>query len=96
MNMATSPRVALPLTVSLNGGTLNEVVDILESALGVAAKIPQIAPEAGLGAIVLHLISAAVQRIQTETGKPIDLSNIPYEAPLPEPSPVQPLVTPAP
>ena len=72
-----------PLTVSLQGGTLTEVTTILQDAINVASLFPASAPSAALAGLILQIISAAAARIRSETGKPIDLSKIPYEQPLP-------------
>lgn len=80
--MSTTPATA-PLSLSLSGGTLDEVLAILSTALSVLSKIPVTAPEAALGSVLLQIITAAVQRVESATGKPIDLTQIPQEAPLP-------------
>jgi hypothetical protein len=74
---------ALPLSITINNGRLAEVTSILQGALQILGMFPGTAPEAALGSLLLQIISGAVARIQAETGKPIDLSKIPYEAPLP-------------
>jgi hypothetical protein len=82
--MSTIPTPAgAPLAVSLTGGTVSEVLSILQDALNVAAVIPASAPAAALASVIFQIITAAVSRVQSETGKPLDLSKIPYEAPLP-------------
>lgn len=81
--MSTTPTTPTPVTVSLAGGTLNDILAILSAALGVMSAIPVTAPAAGIALVVEQIIVAAVNRIQTQTGLPIDLTKIPVEAPLP-------------
>lgn len=83
MNTTPTPSLETPLAITLQGGTITEVTTILQNALQIAALFPAAAPVAAIGGLLLQIIGAAVQRIQTETGKPIDLSKIPFEAPLP-------------
>lgn len=81
--MSTTPTTPSPVTVSLAGGTLNDILAILSAALGVLSAIPVTAPAAGIALVVEQIIVAAVNRIQTQTGLPIDLTKVPVEAPLP-------------
>lgn len=84
MNATPNPvATAAPLNFTVQGGTLQEVVTVLEDSLNVLDVIPATAPFAGLATILLGIITAAITRVKTETGKPIDLSKIPIEAPLP-------------
>lgn len=83
--MSTTPAPAPagpPLSVSIQGGTIQEVTSILEDAINVASLFPAAAPSAALAGLILQIISAAAARIRQQTGKPIDLSQIPYEQPL--------------
>ena len=80
--MNTTPAVA-SLSVSLQGGTLQEITSVLEAGINIAATFPAAAPGAAIADLILQLISAAAARIQQQTGKPVDLSAIPIEQPLP-------------
>lgn len=82
-NLPGSVAVATaPLTINLQGGTTDEVLAILNAALNILGMIPATAPEALLGQLLLGIITSAVGRIKSESGKPIDLSLI---------QPIQPL-----
>jgi len=81
--MSTTPTPVQPLSVSLVGGTLNEILLLLSTALSVLSAIPATAPEGALGSLVLQIVTAAVQRIESQTGQPIDLTKIPQLTPLP-------------
>jgi hypothetical protein len=82
--MSTTPApVTPPVAVSLTGGTLNDILLILSSALSVLSAIPVTAAGAGIATVVMGIITAAVTRIESQTGKPIDLTQIPIETPLP-------------
>jgi hypothetical protein len=83
MNATPTAPTPSPLAVSIQGGTLQEVTTILQDAINVAGMFPAAAPSAALAGLILQIISAAASRIRQETGKPIDLSKIPYEQPLP-------------
>ena len=80
--MSTSPTPQPGPQISIQGGTLSEILVILQDALNVLAAVPVTAMPAGLASVVLGIVTAAVQRIQSQTGKPIDLTKIPSEAPL--------------
>ena len=81
--MSTTPTPVTPVTASLAGGTVSEIMLILQEALNVLSVIPATAAGAALANVIFQIITAAVARIQQQTGKPIDLSTIPIEAPLP-------------
>ena len=83
--MSTTPTTpsSNPLSINIAGGTLNEVLVVLQDALNVLAVIPTTAMPAALANVILGIVTAAVQRIQSQTGKPIDLTTIPTETPLP-------------
>jgi hypothetical protein len=83
MSTTPTPAPATPVSVSLVGGTLNDILLILGSALSVLSAIPVTAPAAAISSVVLQIITAAVTRIESQTGKPIDLTQIPVETPLP-------------
>lgn len=83
MSTTSTPAPSSPVTVSLAGGTLNDILAILSAALGVLSAIPVTAPAAGIALVVEQIIVAAVQRIEAQTGQPIDLTKIPVESPLP-------------
>jgi hypothetical protein len=70
-------------TISITGGKLSEILIILQDALNVLAVVPVTAMPAGLASVILGIVTAAVTRIQSQTGRPLDLTNIPTEAPLP-------------
>lgn len=78
--MSTTQNPVQPLTLSLQGGTLNEILGLLSDAL---ATLSTVVPGAGIALVVEQIIIAAVNRIQSQTGKPIDLTQIPVETPLP-------------
>jgi hypothetical protein len=82
-NIATVTPKVPALNFSITGGALSEVETVLEDALNVLDVIPVTAPFAGLATLLLGIITAAVTRIKSETGKPIDLNIIPTETPLP-------------
>lgn len=81
--LSTVTPVTPPVSIAITGGTLAEVTTILQDALNVLDVIPVTAPFAGLASVILGVITAAVSRIKTQSGLPIDLSKIPVEAPLP-------------
>jgi hypothetical protein len=84
MSTATpAPSPTYPVQVSIQGGTLNEVMTILQEGLSVLAAVPATAVPASLANVILSIVTAAVQRIESQTGKPIDLTQIPVETPLP-------------
>jgi hypothetical protein len=78
-----TPVPTAPVSIAIQGGTINEVLTLLSDALGVLAAFPPTAVPASLASVLLGIIAAAVNRIQTQTGKPIDLTQIPTEGPLP-------------
>jgi hypothetical protein len=85
--MSTTPPVTpstpAPLSITVQGGTLNEILTLLSDALSVLAAFPPTAVPAALVSVLVGIIAAAVQRIQTQTGRPIDLTQIPTETQLP-------------
>jgi hypothetical protein len=87
--MTTTPVVPTPtptpaqITIAISGGTLNEVLTLLSDALAVLSAFPPTALPAGLASVILGIVVAAVNRIQSQTGKAIDLTTIPTEALLP-------------
>lgn len=83
MSSTPTPPAPAPVTVSLQGGALSDVLAILSAALSVLAAIPATAAGAALAEVLISVITAAVQRIESQTGKPIDLTQIPVETPLP-------------
>lgn len=63
--------------------SLADDIAILNQALNILDVIPATAPFAGIAQVILEIITAAVSRIKAQSGKPIDLAQIPVEAPLP-------------
>ena len=81
--MATSPAPTPgSAQIAIQGGTLSEVLAILSSALNFLSAVPATAAPAAVASLVAQIVIAAVQRIQSQTGKPIDLTQIPTETPL--------------
>ena len=52
---------------------------ILQTALTTLSGIPITAPEAAIGKGLVTIIQSAMAAYQLETGKPIDLTQIPQE-----------------
>lgn len=87
-NISTVIAQVPAVSISLTGGTTQEITTILQDALNVLDVIPVTAPFAGLATLLFGIITAAVTRIKSETGKPIDLTTIPVEAPLTDNTPI--------
>jgi hypothetical protein len=83
LSTPANPVASAPVTVSLAGGTAAEILLILQTSLNVLSAIPATSAGAALANVILQIIAQAVGRIQSQTGKPIDLTTIPIEAPLP-------------
>jgi hypothetical protein len=71
-----------PALLAIQGGTLADIFTILQDALNVLSMIPITAGPAGIANVIFQIIQAAVNRITSETGQPIDLSTIPTAPPL--------------
>jgi hypothetical protein len=78
---APAPAVA-PAMLVIQGGALADIFVILQDALNVLSEIPITAGPAGIANVIFQIIQAAVNRITSETGAPINLSSIPTENPL--------------